>query len=173
MKKIITSAMFCLMAMISFAQSDSVYIVKSLDDMSDKVYFFPSRQIACISDDRKTGFGVSIFLDKKGDGCSASDLKVKMVNIGGCVENNQIIILFDDGEKISLVSWNDFNCKGDAWFTLSGSDKEKLSTTKIKKIKVQNGRTYESFTQEVKDSDKDYFIQLFYAINNNKIKSEK
>ena len=41
--------------------------------------------------------------------------------------------------------------------------------SKIKKIKVQNGRSFESYTHELKE-DSDYFIQLFYAINNNKIK---
>jgi hypothetical protein len=172
LKSIILGAMLCLTTSITFAQKDSVFIEKSVDEMSDKVYFFPSRQIVCVSEDKKTAFGVSLFLNKdknNSGGCSASDLKVKMINIGACVEKNQIIFLFEDDTKISLVCWNEFNCKGDAWFALSKSEMESLATKKIKKIKVQNGRSFESYTHELKE-DSDYFIQLFYAINNNKIK---
>ena len=170
-KSIILVVMLCLTTSITFAQVDSVFIQKSVDDMSDKVYFYPSRQIVCIAEDKKMGFGVGLFLnkDKINNGCIASDLKVKMINIGTCVEKNGIIILFEDDTKMSLVSWNEFNCKGDAWFSLSKSEMELLATKKIKKIKVQNGRSYESYTHELKE-DNDYFIQLFYAINNNKIK---
>lgn len=173
LKSIISGAMLFTTSII-FAEADSVFIKKIADDMSDKVYFFPSRQIVCLSEDKKTEFRVSIFLNKDDNsgGCSAADLKVKMVNLGSCVEKNGIVFLFEDDTKISFISWNEFNCKGDAWFALSKSEMELLATKKIKKIKVQNGRSYESYTHEIKE-DNDYFIQLFYAINNNKIKLSK
>jgi hypothetical protein len=157
---------------ISYAQKDSVYIAKITDDMEDKTYYFPSRKMICASDDKKTGFTLSAFLNYKGDEINITELKVKSVNIGSCNEKDELIILFEDDTKIKVVSWNDFNCKGDAWFILSKSDKEKLSTVKIKKIKLQNGRTFESFTKELTENN-DYFVQLFYAAKNKIIKEEK
>jgi hypothetical protein len=69
--------------------------------------------------------------------------------------------------------WNDFNCDGQGWFKISESDKELLATKKVLKIRIQNGRTYESYTHDVETKNQDYFIQLFFAINNNKIKNFK
>ena len=69
--------------------------------------------------------------------------------------------------------WNDFNCDGKGWFKISDSDKELLATNKVLKIRIQNGRTYENYTHDVEKKNQDYFIQLFFAINNNKIKNFK
>ncbi len=149
MKKIITVLAFALIASVSFAQKDSVYVAKLVDDMEDKEYYFPSRKIICASPDKKTGFALSAFLSYKGDEINVTELKIKAVNIGSCNEKDELIILFEDDTKMKLISFSEFNCKGDDWFILSKSDKEKLSTTKIKKIKVQNGRTFESYTHEL------------------------
>ena len=172
MKKIIIGLMLATTTTISFSQNDSVYVAKIVDDMEDKSYYVPSRKMICASDDKKTGFSLSAFLTYKKDEVSVNELKVKTVNIGSCNEKDELIILFEDDTKIKLMSWNAFNCKGDSWFFLSKSDRESLSKLKIKKIKVQNGRTFESFTKELTE-DNDYFIQLFYATNNKKIKEEK
>jgi hypothetical protein len=172
MKKTIIGLMLATITSFSFAQKDSVYVAKIVDDMEDKSYYVPSRKMICASDDKKTGFALSAFLTYKNDEISVNELKVKTVNIGSCDEKDELIILFEDDSKIKLISWNEFNCKGDAWFNLSKSDKESLSKLKIKKIKVQNGRTFESFTKELTE-DSDYFIQLFYATNNKKIKEVK
>lgn len=172
MKKTIIGLMLATITSFSFAQKDSVYVAKIVDDMEDKSYYVPSRKMICASDDKKTGFALSAFLTYKNDEINVNELKVKTVNIGSCDEKDELIILFEDDSKIKLISWNDFNCKGDAWFNLSKSDRESLSKLKIKKIKVQNGRTFESFTKELTE-DSDYFIQLFYATNNKKIKEQK
>jgi len=159
-------------SVIAHSQNDSVYVAKLTDDMEGKSFYTPSRKMVCAKQDRKTGFSVSAFLDYNNGDVAVDELKIRMVNIGGCSENTEIIILFTDSTKITLTSWNEFNCKGDAWFKLSKPDKEKLSTVKKKKIKVQNGRTYESYTHTLVE-DNDYFIQLFYAVKNKKIKEEK
>lgn len=170
--KLIIIALLLTITSISVAQRDSVYIVKYIDDMSDKTYYYPSRKIVCSSEDKKIGFTISLFLDNKNEKIKVHTLKVAMVNIGSCVEKNEIIILLDNDTKIKAKSWNDFNCKGDAWFDLSDSDIDNLSKFKIKKIKVTNGRSFESYTHEITDNN-DYFIQTFFAIQNNKIKEEK
>lgn len=172
LKTIMTCLILAVTTSTSFSQKDSVYISKISDDMEDKTYYFPSRKMICAKEDKKTGFSLSAFLQYKGDEITISELKVVMVNIGSCNEKDELIFLFEDDTKINLKSWNDFICKGDSWFMLSKSDREKLSTLKIKKIKVQNGRTFESYTHELTENQ-DYFVQLFYAAKNKKVKEEK
>ena len=41
-----------------------------------------------------------------------------------------------------------------------------LKTQPMSKIRMTNGRTYESYTGDVTDKNKRYFIQLFNAIEN-------
>jgi len=152
-----------------YSQNDSVYIQKQVDEMTDKSYAFASRRIVCIDEVNKRGFNVSFFMDVVNGKCSTSDLQVKTVRIGTCNENNTIVFLFEDGTKLSLKSWNKFNCDGDSWFRVTDNEKERLSTIKIKKIMVQNGRSYESYTHELKE-DQDYFIQLGIAVQKQKVK---
>ncbi|MSP69594.1 MAG: hypothetical protein EXR20_04915 [Bacteroidetes bacterium] len=167
-KLTILTTTFLLLTSILVAQTpDSVYIVKNIDEMSDKVYFYPSRKMICASQDKSIGFSISMLF--KDNGSLATDLIVKTVNIGLCSEQNKIIFLFEDLTKISIVSWNEFNCKGDAWFVLSNSDKDNLANKKVKKIKFQNGKSFESYTYDVIENN-DYFIQLFCAIRNKNIK---
>jgi len=95
-----------------------------------------------------------------------------MVNIGSnCVENNELVILFDDDTKITLTSWNKFNCDGNAWFNLEPNEIETLSKLKIKKIKITNGSTFDSFTSAPKEKDKSYFIELMQAAKTKNIKT--
>ena len=174
MKKIktITILAAILLANLCYSQKDSVYISKLVDDMSDKISYFPSRKMMCSDDDSKAAFAVSVFMKHQDDQLRVVNLSIRSTGIGSCLEKDVLIIMFEDDSKINLVSWNDFNCKGNSWFNVSGSDIEKLSTLKIKKVKFQNGRSFESLTKEITD-DKDYFTQLFWAIKNNKIKEEK
>jgi hypothetical protein len=180
MKKTMT-ILFMILGLISYSQNnkktisnkDSVYIVKQVDDMNDKTYYFPSKALVCIDEVKAQGISLSSFIDAKDGVISVSDLKMKMVGIGNCVENNTFIVKFSDESKIELKSWNDFNCEGDAWFSVKEDNLKSLETKKITKIRVQNGRTFESFTMEVPEIDSDYFIQLIYATKNNKIKTLK
>jgi len=153
-----------------FAQKDSIHIVRIADDMSDEEYFLPSFKLIAATPDKKKGFSTSAFLDKKGDDIVVTGIKCVMVNIGSCVENNELIIMFEDESKIKLVSWNKFNCDGDAWFKITDDERYKLENFKIKKIRIQNGRTFDSYTHEITE-DKDYFNQLFYACKSKKIKN--
>lgn len=154
------------------AQKDSVYIAEQKDEMTDKVYYFPSRQIICANpEDKKQGFAVSFFLDKSKKGVvETAELKTKVVGVGSCHEKDEIIFLLDGEVKVKGTMWNDFNCDGKAWFKIAQSDKELLAKNKVLKIRVQNGRSFESYTHVVEPENQDYFIQLFYAIEKQKIK---
>lgn len=154
-----------------FSQKDSIFVGKSVDDMEDKSYYYPSSDLVISNEGKTKGIRLSAFIDEKDGEIWIGDLSVKMVNIGSCVEKNELIIMFEDSSKISLTSWNKFNCKGDAWFNISSDDIEKLSTLKMKKIKITNGYTFDSFTKAVPNPD--YYRQLFYAVKTKKIKKIK
>jgi hypothetical protein len=151
-----------------------VYIAEQKDEMTDKVYYYTSRQLLCVNpDDKKQGFAVTFFMDKKGDDVKTAELKVKVVGVGSCHEKDEIFFLLDGDVKVKGLMWNDFNCDGKAWFKISESDKELLAEKKLLKIRVQNGRSYESYTHIVEPDNQDYFIQLFYSVKNQKIKTIK
>lgn len=144
---------------------DSVVILHLKDEMTGKTSYFPSKKVVCLNEDKSKGFALSAFIEQD---LTISDLKIKMFNIGSCVEKNEMIVLFEDDSKMKLLSWNDFNCKGDAWFRITKSNIEELSTKKIKKIRITEGRSYESYTGELKETDKDYFVRLFSILKDKK-----
>lgn len=150
---------------------DSVYILKSVDDMTDKTYYFPTFKIPLINKTENQGLGISAFIDEKeyDNSIYIKDLDVKSINVGGCVEKSEIIFLFEDGSKINLISWNKFNCDGNSWFEIGDSDAEVLATKELRKVKFINGRSYDSFTLEVPANRRRYFIQLYDAVKNNRV----
>jgi hypothetical protein len=154
-----------------FAQKDSIYIKKSVDEMSDEVYYFPSRDFVLTGKDKSKGIILSAFIDEKNSELNCYDLSVKMINLGDCTENSELVIMFEDSTKIKLTSWNDFNCKGNAWFRVFGEDIDKLSRLRMLKVQIQNGYTYDRFTCSGNMSD--YYRQIYYAIKTNKIKRVK
>jgi hypothetical protein len=164
LKVMITTLMMCLMTMVSFGQTskDSVYVVKATDDMSGKTYVYGNRDFICANDDGGIGFRISTYINSKN--LSFSMITATMVGIGGCNENDEIIILFENGEKITKKSWKKFNCDGEAYFNMNEKDIQILRTQPLSKIRMTNGRTYDSYTGDVKLKDKRYFIQLFYAL---------
>jgi hypothetical protein len=168
MKKTILTAAITVFTLLSYSQ-DSVYIIKDYDAMNEKTYIYPNRGMVVANEDKTKGFRLSPFITQ--------DFKVGMltaviVGVGSCHENNEIIILFEDGSKITKTSWNKFNCKGDSYFNLSDKDLDKLRTTKLSKIRITNGYSHESFTEDVKDSDKDYLIKILQQLDNKVFKTK-
>ena len=173
MKKTMLSIMV-FMALGTIAQNDSLYIVEQKDEMTDKVYYYPSKQLLCQNQELKSqGFSVSFFIDKTKKGVESAELKMKIIGVGSCHEKDEVIFLMEDESKIKGTMWNEFNCDGKVWCKVSDADKEALAIKKVTKIRVQNGRTFESYTHNISDKDKDYFIQFFFAINNQIIKPVK
>jgi hypothetical protein len=100
-------------------------------------------------------------------------ITVVMVGIGSCNENDEIIILFENGEKIVKKSWNSFNCDGEAYFNINELEMKLLRTLPMSKIRMTNGRSFDSYTGDVIAKDKRYFIQLLYALDNKLILEKK
>ena len=72
MKKTMLSIMV-FMALGTIAQNDSLYIVEQKDEMTDKVYYYPSKQLLCQNQELKSqGFSVSFFIDKTKKGVESA-----------------------------------------------------------------------------------------------------
>jgi len=141
----------------SYAQPE---ILKTCDEMTDKCYYIPSEKIVLINEVIKQGFNMAPRFEEKRGKLEMTDILCKVANIGACHENDKLIIMFSDGNKLTFISWNKFNCEGDAWFSVSESDIAKLASFKVTKAYIQNGRSYDSLTMEIPEVNGEYFIKL-------------
>ena len=160
MKRIILILAIALGAINLQAQTDSAYVYYWEDTMEDKMYYTPSYDLVVANESKTKGSKISIHL-KDGE---FRFLTAELIGLGNCVEDNTIIILFEDNTKITLTSWNDFNCNGAAYFKVDTNERNKLTTLEVKTIRVTNGYNHESITSSDMSNNR-YFIQLFYSIN--------
>lgn len=163
MKKVILLAL-ALFSMKVNAQN----ILKSCDDMSNECLYFTDAELILANDSKTKGIKVSPSIEEKDGKIFMSGLIVKMVNIGVCCENNELIVMFSDSTKATFKSWNKFNCEGDAYFDVAVSDWSSFFLKPILKIKIENGYTHDSFTGSIKDSSRNYFINVGKNILANK-----
>jgi len=151
-------------------ENDKYSISKCIDEMTDKVYYFGSKKILCISEDGEKGFALNVSFKEKAGVVKYGGIYVKSSGIGSCNEKSKLIILFEDGSKQTLTSWNDFNCEGDSFFDLANTMLSKM-VKPIKKLMFQDGRSFESYTHEVSEEDKNFFIEIIDAINEKNFKT--
>lgn len=166
MKKLSLIA-FMIINAICIGQKDSIHIFKYEDDMDDKVYYFPNYKLV-VADDRK-GIGITAFLSD--DGKEIQNLKVKAIGLSDCCENDELIFLFENGEKFIAKSFSEFNCKGESYYDFS--KKELFATSKLIKVRYTNGRDMTSYTKEVDPIYQEYFIKVLGAIKNGDIRITK
>lgn len=143
-------------------------IVKDCDDMTDQCTYYPRHNMILANETKTVGFTLDARIVEKNGQLSVADIMVLSVNIGNCNENDKLILMLSDSTKLSLVSWNKFNCEGNAWFSLRESDVNRLGSNKIIKAYFQNGRSYDSFTKEVAAEDQDYFVKIITDCRENK-----
>lgn len=149
------------------------YVAKHVDDMTDKIYYYSSKKLICQNKAKKEGFALSYQIDGKTDETvKVSGLSLKVVGLD-CLENTELLFLFDDNSKLSIRSWNKFNCKGNAWYQLNSSQIKQLSSKSIKKIRVQNGRNYKSSTHELEDQDKHYLIKMYKSVEAKDVRAKQ
>jgi len=152
---------------------EEYFIGKHVDDMTDKVFYYSSKKLICQDKAKGEGFALSYDFDGKTDNTiKISGLSLKVVGLD-CVENTELLFLFDDDSKLSIKSWNDFNCKGNAWYQLTSSQTNELGSKTIKKIRVQNGRNYKSYTHELEGADKSYLINMFKSVENKDVRAKQ
>jgi len=164
MKKVFISLLMAL-PLLSFSQQ---CIVKDCDDMTDKCTYYPRHNMIVANETKTIGFTMDARIVEKNDQLSVADIMVLSVNIGNCNENDKLILMLDDSTKLSLVSWNKFNCEGNAWFSVRESDVDRLGSHKILKAYFQNGRSYDSYSATIAPEDQDYFVKIIADCRENK-----
>tara|TARA_R110001606_G_scaffold125295_1_gene258869 strand:+ start:286 stop:798 length:513 start_codon:yes stop_codon:yes gene_type:complete len=162
MKKALLIFTLALIAIALKGQSDSTFIYYFEDEMEETTYYMSSLNLVVANAEKSKGVKLGIHYTTEGE---FSFVTAKLIGLGNCCENNKLIILFEDGSKINLVSWNDFDCEGNAYFSLTDTQKNKLAKLPIKTVRVTNGYSYESITSS-KGYNKRHFIQLFHCIDN-------
>ena len=159
MKKLSTILITLLLTAAATAQ---VTIVKEVDDMTDEVSYSPSERFFVANDARTEGFAIDAMLDVEDGMIYVQGWVVITAGLGDCNEDNQMIVLFEDDTRITLNSFNDFNCDEVAFFALNLEQEAYIATKRIKKMRFKNGFSYDVYTNEVEVQD--YFIQLYDAI---------
>ncbi len=140
--------------------AQDLHVRKHVDDMTDEVHYIASKNLICASETKDIGFALEFnYEGKSDDTIKINGIFAKIVGMS-CVENVTLLFLFDDGTKLKLQSYFEFNCDGSAWFRLNNSASKKLYTKTIKKIRLTNGRNSNSHTHTIEGDDKSYFIKM-------------
>jgi hypothetical protein len=56
-----------------------------------------------------------------------SGIMINSFGIGTRIKKDELTFLFEDNTKVSLLSWNKFNCKGASYFDLNASELSNLN----------------------------------------------
>jgi hypothetical protein len=161
MKKLLLNFVL-LISLSAFSQTTTPFIIEHCKDkMTDKEYFFSQKKLICANPEKTKGFTITPSFRADDGAMINNGFICKNVNIGSCDEKDNLIILFEDDSKISLTSWNKFNCEGTVYFNLTDSDLKELSTKKMSSIRFSNGYSYESLTSVLKQDQKDFFIKAY------------
>jgi|LauGreDrversion4_2_1035121.scaffolds.fasta_scaffold145081_2 hypothetical protein len=161
MKRLFLLSLFLLLSTDIIAQK--FQILK--DDMSDKEYMvIKDKEITYSGESRSKGVVWGMSCLKKGDIWVAKGLSLKIYGLS-CLENTEVIILFEDGSKIITNQWNDFNCEENVWTDLDETQLNQLKTLPIKKIRVTNKRNFESYDfTTVSSSMRVYYNKLLNSL---------
>lgn len=157
------STIFTLLVLAATAQAQ-ITINEQIDDMTDEVSYSPSERFFVSNSAKTEGFAIDVMLDVEDENIYVQGWVVITASLGDCNEDNQLIVLFEDDTRITLNSFNDFNCDEVAFFALDLEQEVYIATKRIKKMRFKNGFSYDVYTNEVEVQD--YFIQLYDAIEN-------
>jgi hypothetical protein len=160
MKKLFLNLLL-LISLSAFSQSEPFIIQHCKDKMTDREYYLSESKIICANPEKTKGFTITPNFRATNGKMSNSGFICKSVNVGKCVEKDNLIFLFEDDTKITLTSWNDFNCDGNSYFNFTNSELRDFSSKKVIIIRFMNGRTYDTFTYKLQDDQKDYFIRAY------------
>ena len=161
MKKTILSVT-ALLTFSAYSQTTKPYVIEHcIDKMTDKEYYLASKNFIGSNTQKTQGFIITPNFRKENDKIEQSNLILENIGIGNCDEKDNLIFLFDDDTKITITSWNKFNCDGKAYFTLSEDDLEMLKSKNISAIRFVNGYSFQSLTYNLKKEEKGFFINVY------------
>lgn len=158
------------LSVYSFGQSidtTQLHIVRFVDQMTDKNYLVPSYSLIC-SPDGKKGFKITPLFDNRRGPASYDGLSVVSAGLGSCMENSELIFLFEDDTKVNTKSWNKFNCDGNSFFDYQKTLLDKLAK-RVKAIRFTNGHGFDSYTHALPEEDRNYFINVKKAVEEQRV----
>lgn len=161
MKKTIISAL-ALLSFSAYSQITKPFVIEHCKDkMTDVEYYLSSKKLIGANVEKTRGFTITPNFKSVDGKIEPNGLMLFNANIGSCQEKDQLIILFDDASKITLTSWNKFNCDGNAYYNLTDEEMTSLKTKLITTIRFINGYKYETFTYTLKKLEKDFFKNCY------------
>jgi hypothetical protein len=161
MKKLLLNFML-LISLSVFSQNANPFTIEHCKDkMTENEYFFAQKKLICANVEKTKGFTITPSFKSDSGKMINNGFICKNVNIGSCDENDNLIFLFEDDSKMTMTSWNKFNCEGNVYFDLSEDQLKQLSSKKITTVRFTNGRTYESLTYKLKETERDYFLRAY------------
>lgn len=149
----------------STPQQKTFELLYEKDNMTDNEYLQPNWNLIARKKDRG-GFLVKPDFRKTDSVWQYNGLTVLAAGIGGCHEDDFLIIMFEDGSKSRVNMWNSFNCSGDIYLDWDKELESDLRTKPIKIVRLTNGHSFDS--HEViytKLEDKNYFITFFKKLD--------
>jgi len=161
MKKTIICALV-LFTLNSYSQTEKPFVIEHcIDKMTDKEYFLATKNLLCTNDQKTQGFVITNYFKAVDGKPRPNGIILKNVGIGNCDEKDDLIFLFEDDTKITITSWNKFNCEGKVYFDLSESELDILKTKKVTAIRLKNGYSYESLTYVLKKEEQGFFVNVY------------
>ena len=157
---------------IAFAQDNQTELMcLSIDDFDDTETLLGGSTILYKDggDLSTEGLIFMTTLNKKKGKVSLRTLMVIAYGLeSNCVgEDSTLDIILENGEKIKLTNWNDFNCKGTNYFTLSSKDVSKISQSKMKAVRYTEKRSFEKMTvkNELSEENSAFLQNTIIEIN--------
>jgi len=162
MKKILLLTLI-LTPFLYFSQAnlDSAFVYYWEDELEGDVYYSTNYDMVIANSEKTKGAKISVHVNRDGE---LAFLTAKLIGLGNCVKDNEMIILFENEEKIFLKSWNDFNCKGNAYFSLSKPQLSLLRNNPMKTVRIRNGENYKSVTSS-DFSNPNYYMEIISCID--------
>ena len=148
-------------------KDNDIFIYKIVDEFTDEYFYMFSKKLVLIDEEKNQGFNMNFGMDI--EKTIANGLNAVIVGLE-CLEDVEVNFLFEDASKFAIKSWNDFNCDGNAWFNLSLEEIDMLGNKSLSKIRVRNGRNFESMTFTLDGEDKQYFRKAYNSIVNKDIR---
>jgi len=161
MKKTIITAL-ALFTISAYSQTEKQFVINHcVDKMNDREYYLPSKNFVGANIQKTQGFAITHSFKGLDGQMVQNGFLVKNIGIGNCEEKDNLIFLFEDDSKITITSWNKFNCEGKAYFDLSDNDYQILKTKKVKAIRFQNGYSSDTLTYVLKKEEQSFFVNVY------------
>lgn len=163
----------CLSPFAFAQQPPTESICKIVDPFDDSVSYQPQEAIILYADGRDMSTEGLVFYPYPSESRGKLTLKLMMKAAGmdRCVdEGNPLNIIFENGDKLEMVNYNDFDCDGYNYFRIPVNKKQYdlLRTQPIKALRYQNKRDYQTFTvlENMTNEASNMFINVIADIDN-------